>query len=108
MCVANGSVQLCCCIQLDEQYWRDWGPNPTWSNSKMVYLFIYHEFIHRVHEKNKIIKIYLKNKKLENVAIVRHCNLRPPALPPDPPYPPAHSSGNHQARKLHLVLYKCV
>ena len=23
--------------------------------------------------------------QLENVAIVRHCNLRPPGLPPDPP-----------------------
>ena len=41
-----------------------------------------------------IISTGLNNKKtkklkLENVAIARHCNLRPPGLPPVPPAPPS-------------------
>ena len=44
-------------------------------------------------------------EKLENVAIARHCNLRPPGLPSVPRRPLAE---NCHARKLHLVLSKCV
>ena len=45
--------------------------------------------------------------ELENVAIAGHCNLRPPGLPPDPP-PRRALAENCHARKLHLVLSKCV
>ena len=48
----------------------------------------------------------VKIKKLENVAIAGHCNLTPPGLPPDPPW--RTLAENCHARKLHLVLSKCV
>jgi len=44
-------------------------------------------------------------KKLENVAIAWHCNLRPSGLPPPSRRTLAE---NCYARKLHLVLSKCV
>ena len=43
-------------------------------------------------------------KKLENVAIAGHCNLRPLGLPP----PRRTLAENCHARKPHLVLSKCV
>ena len=46
--------------------------------------------------------------KLENVAIAGHCNLRPPGLQPDPPSPRRILAEDCHARKLHLVLSKCV
>ena len=39
--------------------------------------------------------------KLENVAIVWHCNLRPPGLPSDP-HPPVHTSGKLSCPKTAL------